>query len=1743
MEKSYRVHTNINKDKVIKVQLKNDIAVFDVLSMKIDTTDAYNIHTSNYGVIVGRVLANDAFGVPNVKLSLFVPISDDDTDNVDIYSLYDFSNVTDTGSDGKKYNLLQNSYSHGFNFCAESVGSFPIKRVVLDNDTEIEIFDKYWKYTTVTNNSGDYMFFGVPTGSSQVHIDCDLSDIGILSQHPSDFINKGYSADLFESPSKFKTGTDIGNLPQILSQDKSVYVYSFWGDTDENEIGITRSDINLNYTFEPSCVFMGSIITDIAGNHFASNGQPMAKQGAQDNLTTTQGRIEMIRKTLRGLVEEYSINGNELIDSSGIFCYQIPMNLDYIGTDEYGNIIRIDDINKGIPTRTRVRFRISLPGFEDGSNGEFSAKILIPNNPPLKRNVRQPVLSAETDLTTYYEFGTNTPDECFRDLYWDKVYSVKEYIPRITKGQNVGFHSHSNNDSIRKNYPFGFNQPFNCIKTIHPATNINAFPYNTLYVGSETLNDTHAWINDHFKDPPEGESLMDAGIYLTFENDWVNGCLYMPLFAMAEKEGIKEFFDVDSNIKDIYLYSRLNYIHTSDITIQIGENFQFMELYFGKGIIKRVKNKNGLYVYYYAFGGKSTSDKYVRLYSNDIILLGNLYDRIDYLPKLFSKLPVTTSIIPSIISYSEVLAGDNTSIYDTQIDEAGMYWSSNGGAEVECRNDTKGIFFCYVATSTPNCICYGLRGQVNAERLSELDVENDKVTYDETGKERRPDGYIWRKSITTNDNRSAFASMNFDINGYNIDTALRIKKFKPHFLYLTDFDGRFSASELTRINDNWHAKNGKEWLEKANTYLSDSYRGEQVDKSYLIYRFGNSTHHIYLSAYLVGINPLYALVEAAWATDRNRNKYGTFPLFENSFYFYFGLYANNNAITQLKEKYYGECTENAYLTDAIITLISKKNAPSCTNAAEGSFVIDTSSVKKPFSYQVANNYGSIIAEASNVSDDTVTVKNLPNNSYIFTITDYNGYSESLNVVLRAQLPYPDYRVISFGRTVTTEAKDNDCGEIRIYGFFIDDNYYTITSVETSTVDGNIEANITCSLDKETRNVIIDDTSKEVDISKPDGKNYILIKTYLPQLYEFKVTEAIKKSWGNSFIFSKCGHSQTISINVPNGSEFSGYINNVPLSYLKTDVWEKVYDISNYNFPEGTSTVDKLGYLSKMCNMVYNLNGSTLLQFTTTGGKADITISGKCADYDALTNTYIPNSGYTITTANYPNYVYGNYTTYGTGKSNNFTVVLNNPIGNKNDNYPTSLIAEIDDTKINTLTPNPYFSKANGNLFTAKDSNNRDIEFALYNIDKRMDYALSIQTPCYGVSNGSIAGKIYNGILMSYGDEYNLIGYEYEYEKDTLVYNAKGEKKPYFFKINDKDYHGYSVIKGDDSNFSVMDIPEEKIDSASTGTSISVGSCSYNFIIDDVDTLSAKTTVGDIINLNISYESPLKFTGQTSSIFDQMQANNYIFTYGFDGWPLDPAENVSSGYNSNAAWKITDVNNAQGYSYTKINPQYGVLYTGKTEVEWTTMSSGTVISMPDTVGDYQATGTTKNGSITYTYCDDGYEIGSDTATLSPSKVYSMPQFNMLSNSIYLQFKTMTVCENAPSTASSLTQQVEITNVSKCLYTGYVTFESDNMSGKVTLTFKNMDAFDFSTAEYGLMYVIGETGGTTQTIFETPTVSNEGDNGISFIPTVYEDKVAGTITYKTTYHFGLRLYGDILYDFVWTNNSIDTPAPNP
>ena len=413
MNRSIRIRTTPGGgDKYINIKLDQEFDFIEVLSLKISQAEVYRKFSSDYGVVAGRVIANNGVGVPNAKVSIFVPITEEDNNDVNIKSLYPYSVITDTDRNGIRYNLLPNETQRE---CHNPVGTMLSKREFLDNDFMVEIYDKYYKYSTVTNNAGDYMIFGIPVGQYMVHMDVDLSDIGVLSQRPYDMIRSGSNPNMFESPTKFKTSSNLDSLVQIKSSNSGVNVQPFWGDKEQYEVGINRVDFSLAYLFEPSAIFMGSIFSDNDKNSISKSCRPRKKTGNLCEMVSGDGTIEMIRKTISGNIERYDVDGGSVIDSDGNWAYQIPMNLDYMVTDEYGNLIPSEDPEKGIPTSAMVRFRVSMN--QSGGEGRLRTRgsYLVPNNPGDK-----------TVLTQIdYEFNENTKDSSLAHLKWNKIYSLK----------------------------------------------------------------------------------------------------------------------------------------------------------------------------------------------------------------------------------------------------------------------------------------------------------------------------------------------------------------------------------------------------------------------------------------------------------------------------------------------------------------------------------------------------------------------------------------------------------------------------------------------------------------------------------------------------------------------------------------------------------------------------------------------------------------------------------------------------------------------------------------------------------------------------------------------------------------------------------------------------------------------------------------------------------------------------------------------------------------------------------------------------------------------------------------------------------------------------------------------------------------------------------------------------------------------------------------------------------------------
>ena len=375
MTKSYRIRTAVNSsqqvDKTIRVNIDQDFDFLEILSLKLTQSDVYRRFCSDYGVVVGRVVANGGFGIPNAKVSIFVPLDDVDENDPIISTLYPYKSPTQKNEDGYRYNLLPYEPSYEGHV---ATGTFPSKEDILNRKEVLQIYEKYYKYTVTTNESGDYMIVGVPLGNQQVVVDVDLSDIGCFSLRPTDLIriNKGIPSQF--DGNNFKSSEDLASLPQILNINRTVSVASFWGVGDNCDIGITRVDFDLrdfDVNIEPTATFMGSIFSSSDDNFLNNNCKPSSEQGDQCGLVTNPGRLLALRQTVKldenglPILEQYTLpQGGKVIDENGAFVVDVPMNLDYVTTNEYGELVISDNPKVGIPSRARYRFKVKYDSKE-----------------------------------------------------------------------------------------------------------------------------------------------------------------------------------------------------------------------------------------------------------------------------------------------------------------------------------------------------------------------------------------------------------------------------------------------------------------------------------------------------------------------------------------------------------------------------------------------------------------------------------------------------------------------------------------------------------------------------------------------------------------------------------------------------------------------------------------------------------------------------------------------------------------------------------------------------------------------------------------------------------------------------------------------------------------------------------------------------------------------------------------------------------------------------------------------------------------------------------------------------------------------------------------------------------------------------------------------------------------------------------------------------------------------------------
>jgi hypothetical protein len=488
MGQSYRIRTELGVNKTINVRLDQEFEQLEILSLKIQQEDVYIRSCADYGVIVGRVTANNGFGLPNARVSIFIPITTVDESNPIISSIYPYKSPSDKNEDGYRYNLLPYEKSYSTH---AATGTIPSRLDVLTGTTAVEIYDKYYKFTSKTNDSGDYMIMGVPLGFQTVVMDVDLSDIGEFSVTPQDLIRMGLATEAQVAGNRFRTSTDLNSLPQIINLVKGLEISPLWGDPEICDIAINRLDFDLrdnaNVDIQPTSVFMGSIYSTSDAYRVRRSARPKDDMGNLCSLQSGPGQILTIRQTIQQdttgnpILEQYELEqAGNIIDGDGVWLTELPMNLDYYITNEFGEKVISNDPTIGIPTKAKYRFKIKWTQPTALTEQTRRPYFLVPNVKEYGwSNVNSDpnystVTSVKRKLAGSYYFGldwsgyTNVNaavscEDTFYEFQYNRVYTVSGLIDEFkngARGRFIGIKEIDNQDCSSTINKFPVNEGF-----------------------------------------------------------------------------------------------------------------------------------------------------------------------------------------------------------------------------------------------------------------------------------------------------------------------------------------------------------------------------------------------------------------------------------------------------------------------------------------------------------------------------------------------------------------------------------------------------------------------------------------------------------------------------------------------------------------------------------------------------------------------------------------------------------------------------------------------------------------------------------------------------------------------------------------------------------------------------------------------------------------------------------------------------------------------------------------------------------------------------------------------------------------------------------------------------------------------------------------------------------------------------------------------------------------------------------
>jgi hypothetical protein len=594
-QKSIRIKTEIG-DKFINVNLDQTYESLDVLSLKIFQKDIYRLFDADYGVIVGRVNSKNV-GIPNCRVSVFISIDEDTVTNpttledikkIEAAAIYPYETVYDKDAQGKIYNLLpkysknrninefpDNDYGIGAT-PKTPVGTFPEKEEVLINETVAYVYDKYYKYSTTTNESGDYILIVPSNRTYTVNMSCDITDIGRFSTTPALLKLQGFSSNFF-TPDGLKINVDLPleNLPNIDIQNKTITVKPLWSqNTDNINVGINRLDFELIKKIEPFVTVIGNQFTDKYEQYWTYNTVSTCNDGNSPEYiclgSKTKGNLKTKIFTIKNTVPDSdcdlinigrdrtikkydydtdiellpSFKYGEYQDGNGNFIYLIICNRNKVISDELGNLISVnDDDEKGVFTSFRGYFYLE----NDVDYGNVANKDRVGKIALKIPQLEDCEYEIPTEIDTINNIIISTKIEVLDRWIWKhykfdfgKIYSVAQKL--IVECSDISKNNEQTGNQTNILYIVEDESEFQKITnggdTSTKRQNINEG------VGGKYRN-----FYNHLK----SANISDGVVIPSFKNQWMNFSIYFENFKYLTEDNtgyVSNFITKNFRLKD-----------------------------------------------------------------------------------------------------------------------------------------------------------------------------------------------------------------------------------------------------------------------------------------------------------------------------------------------------------------------------------------------------------------------------------------------------------------------------------------------------------------------------------------------------------------------------------------------------------------------------------------------------------------------------------------------------------------------------------------------------------------------------------------------------------------------------------------------------------------------------------------------------------------------------------------------------------------------------------------------------------------------------------------------------------------------------------------------------------------------------------------------------------------------------------------------------------------------------------------